>query len=458
MNVDQRNVLERLGQVETADVGRVFREYLRGVSREMLAEVMAEEVHALCGPPYRPDPDASYYRAGSAPGYAYMESRREPTSRPRVRRHMVGQASEEVELTSYRAAQDRSEAHRLLIEAMLAAGSTRKVGKLVGGQRGISRSQLSRLWRQVGREKLAELRHRPLLVDEKDKRRDWLAVMLDGIVLAEDLVAVVAVGITVDGYKAVLDFELGASENVSTAKTLMDRLIRRGFRVAENRPLLAVLDGSKALRKATMKHFPDARIQRCLVHKERNLKRHLARRHWEELHDLFDRLRKAQGAEAAVEVVGELDAFLAPKNLAALNSLHEAGADLIRVHLLDAPSTVHGTFLSTNLIENMINNVRRSSCRVNRWRPETDQAARWLATGLLAAEQGFRRVPNYRDLATLVKHLEGKRDAKNLINLREELPDWLAEPESTDEIDGNEAASVGIDVDTTDKVTVGSGG
>lgn len=429
MNVDQRNVLERLGQVETADVGRVFREYLRGVSREMLAEVMAEEVRSLCGPAYRPDPDTSCYRAGTALGYAYIESRREPTSRPRVRRCMTGQASQEVELTSYRAAQDRSEAHRLLIEAMLAAGSTRKVGKLIDGQRGSSRSQLSRLWRQVGRERFAELRHRPLVADGNGNRRDWLAIMLDGIVLAKDLVAVVAVGITVDGCKAVLDFELGASENVSTAETLMVRLIRRGFRAAKNRPLLAVLDGSKALRKATVKHFPNARIQRCLVHKERDLKRYLARRHWEELHDLFDRLRKAQGAEAAVEVVEELDAFLAPKNLAALNSLHEAGADLIRMHLLDTPSTVHGTLLSTNLIENMIHNIRRSSRRVNRWRPETDQPARWLATGLLAAEEGFRRVPNYRDLDTLVKHLAEKRDVKNLANLREELPDWLAELE-----------------------------
>jgi len=128
------------------------------------------------------------------------------------------------------------------------------------------------------------------------------------------------------------------------------------------------------------------------------------------------------------------------------------------MHLLDTPSTVHGTLLSTNLIENMINNIRRSSRRVNRWRPETDQPARWLATGLLVAEEGFRRVPSYRDLATLVKHLEGKRDAKNMINLREELPDWLVEPGAEDEIDENEAASVGIDIATTDKVTVGSRG
>jgi len=458
MKVNQRNVLERLGQVEAADVGRVFREYLRGVGREMLMKVMTDEVEMLCGPVYYPDPDASCYRAGSAAGYAYMESRRETVQRPRVRQHTDEGTAEEVELQSYRAAQDPSEAHRLLIEAVLAAGSMRKVGKLVNHQRGSSRSQLSRLWREVGREKFAQLRHRSLAEDERGKAMAWLALMLDGIVLGANLVAIVAVGILVDGRKQVLDFELGASENAATAEALLERLIGRGFCIAENRPLLVVLDGSKALRKATTKSFPNARIQRCLVHKERDLRRHLPRRHWEELHDLFDRLRKAQGAEAAIEVLEELDWFLAPKNLLARNSLHEAGADLIRLHLLEAPSTVHGTLLSTNLIENMINNIRRSSRRVNRWRPETDQPARWLSTGLLAAEEGFRRIPNYRDLTTLANHLEDERDAKNLVELRGRLPEWLVEPEPPEEADENETASADTTSGVTDKVIVGSRG
>jgi len=456
MSVDQGNVLERLGQVEAEDVGQVFREYLRGVSREMLTKVMTDEIEALCGPAYRPDTEASCYRSGSAPGYAYMESRREAVQRPRVRRRKAKGTTEEVELRSYRAAQDPGEVHRLLIEAMLAAGSMRKVGKLMNRQRGTSRSQLSRLWCEVGREKFAELRHRSLAEDEDGKAMDWLALMLDGIELTADLVAIVAVGILVDGRKRVLDFELGASENASTAEVLLARLIRRGFRIAENRPLLVVLDGSKALRKATTKHFPNARIQRCLVHKERDLKRYLPRRHWEELHDLFDRLRKAQGAEAAIEVLEELDRFLAPKNLAARNSLHEAGADLIRVHLLDAPSTVHGTLLSTNLIENMINNIRRSSRRVNRWRPETDQPARWLATGLLVAEEGFRRIPNYRDLPALTIRLVEKRDKENLRALRDKLPDWLVEAVPPEETDAKEPPSADTEIDTADKVTVGS--
>lgn len=456
MNVDQGNVLERLGQVEAEDVGRVFREYLRGVSREMLAKAMTDEIDMLCGPAYGREAETICYRAGSAPGYAYMESRREPVQRPRARRLTEEGTTEEVPLQSYRAAQDPSEAHRLLIEAMLAAGSTRKVGKVVRHQRGSSRSQLSRLWREVGREKFVQLRSRSLAEGEDGKALDWLAVMLDGISLASDLVSIVAVGIMADGRKRVLDFELGASENFSTAEALMDRLICRGFRATEGRPLLAVLDGSDALRKAVVKHFPNARIQRCLVHKERNLKRYLPRRHWEDLHDLFDRLRKAQGAEAAVEVLGELDRFLAPKNLAARNSLHEAGLDLIRVQLLDAPSTVNGTLLSTNLIENAINNIRRSSRRVNRWRAETDQPARWLATGLLTAEEGFRRLPNYRDLTALTIGLAEKRDEKNLTALYDRLPDWLAEAASLENPDEKERASADIEIDIADKVTVGS--
>ena len=458
MTVNQSNLLERLRQVEAEDAGRVFRDYLRGVSREMLAEVMLEEVKALCGPAYRPDPEASCYRSGSAPGYAYMESRREPIQRPRVRRSNEEGATEEVELESYRAAQDPSETHRLLIEAMSAAGSTRQVGKLVNHQPGSSRSQLSRLWQEAGREKLAELRHRSLAKDDEGKPMDWLALMLDGVVLADDLVALVAVGILVDGRKRVLDFELGASESLATAQALVGRLIQRGFRAAADRPLLVVLDGSTALRRATTSHFPNARIQRCLVHKERNVKRYLPRRYWEELHDLFDRLRKVEGAEAAIETLEELDQFLAVKNLAARNSLHEAGADLIRLHLLDAPATVQRTFLSTNVIENMINNIRRSSRRVNRWRAETDQPARWLSIGLLTAEEGFQRVSNYRDLPVVTIRLEENRDEENLRTLHDKLPGWLVEAESPGQTDAQESAPAGSLIDTADKVTVGSRG
>ena len=422
--MDKGSVLQALGQVSAEEAGEVFREYLRGAAREMLVGVMAEEVTTLCGAAYHPSEEGEFYRAGSAEGYAYVESRREDMVRPRVRRRVGDDTTQEVTLESYRAAQDASEAQRLLLEALVGR-SMRRVGKVVNKQRGSSKSTVSRLWQKVGREKFAQLRRRPLGVDSDGKPRDWLALMLDGVVLAKDMLAVVAIGITVEGWKVVLDFELGASENVTTASAVVARIVQRGFAPSGNRPLLAVLDGSDALRKAVVKHFPDARVQRCLVHKARNLKRYLARQEWPELEEYFSWLRKVQGGEAALEVLLELDKFLERKNKSAHESLHEAGLDLIRVHLLDTPSTLHVSFLSTNMIENTFRNFRYESGRVNRWRAETDQAMRWLATGLLAAEEGYHRLSHYRDLSVLVAHLATRKDEKNLEALQEKLPNWL---------------------------------
>ena len=422
--MNKGSVLQALGQVSAEEAGKVFREYLRGATREMLAGVMTEEVRRLCEEAYHPNEEGRYYRAGSAEGYAYVESRREDIVRPRVRRREGDDATQEVTLESYAAAQDASEAHRLLLEALV-GGSTRRVGNVVHSQRGSSKSSMSRLWQKVGREKFAQLRGRPLDVDSDGKPRDWLALMLDGVALAKDVLAVVAIGITVEGWKVVLDFEIGASESATVATAVVGRIVKRGFVPRGGRPLLAVLDGSDALRKAVVKHFPDARIQRCLVHKERNLKKYLARRYWPELERYFGRLRKVQGGEAALEVIVELDRFLAGKNKAAQESLHEAGRDLMQVHLLDTPATLHVSFLSTNMIENTFRNFRHESGRVNRWRAETDQAMRWLATGLLTAEEGFHRLSHYGDLSVLVDHLATRKDEKALEALREKLPDWL---------------------------------
>ena len=134
--------------------------------------------------------------------------------------------------------------------------------------------------------------------------------MLDGIHLSKDQLAIVAIGITSDGHKHVLDFELGSSESAEVARDLMRRLIKRGFHC--DRRLLAVLDGSDALRSVVKESFPDSVIQRCLVHKERNIRAKLSKRHWGELIRLFKRLREVQGKQAAEEGVRELATVLRP--------------------------------------------------------------------------------------------------------------------------------------------------
>ena len=421
--MDNSSVIEVLGQAEFGTAGEIFRDYVRTATQGIVLDVMAEELERLCGPRYRPDADSEFMRAGTAEGYVYIEADREQITRPRVRRENPDGTTSEVQLESYTAAQDRSEFKRLMLNSILAAGSQSKTGKVVNNQRGSSASQISRLFQQHGRERFAELRRRRLDCDDNGECYDWLGLMVDGVVLSKDITAIVAVGITMHGDKIVLDFEIGSGENYEVALALVKRVQNRGFAPPEGRPLLAVLDGSEALRKAVKAIFSTSLFQRCLIHKERNLRRYLAKKDWATMTELMDRLRKAQGPEAGILALCELDEFLADKNSSARDSLHEGGLDLITVHLLDVPATLNQSLTNTNMIENVIHNFRRTSGRVCRWQAQTDQAARWLATGLTEAEKGFRKISHSRDLSELAEALESGCYYATLKEYQGDLPE-----------------------------------
>jgi len=389
-------LLETLGQVSSTDAGEVFRTHLRGCVLEMISEVMAQEVSELCGAKHQPS-DNDCFRNGSSSGRVIVDSEREAIVRPRVRRRDEN-GSKEVTLETYQAARCPQQLHRSIILALVAGVSTREVSQVRPNSPGVSKSNVSRLWQSVGHKFVDELRGQDLT------EKDWAILMLDGIRLSKDQLAIVAIGITADGHKHVLDFDLGGSENMEVCRALMRRLSKRGFHC--KRRLLAVLDGSDALRTAVKEFFSDAVIQRCLVHKERNIRAKLSKRHWGELARLFRRLREVQGRQAGEEVVAELVAFLKPLNAEALKSLHEAGEELIALHRLNAPSTLHRNLLSTNAIENSFRNTRRKLGRVTRFRSETDQATRWLAFALTEVEKGFKRISGYKDLPQLIKALE----------------------------------------------------
>ncbi|MBM4165186.1 MAG: IS256 family transposase [Lentisphaerae bacterium] len=405
--MDTRVLLRQVGLDRISDIGATtFRDFVRDAMREMIARVMAEEVHQLCGARYRPETGARRYRAGSSPGYVLHDGQRMEVVRPRVRERTPAEATTEVKLATYEAAQDPTVLQGHLLEALRCGVSSREQKRLRGDRTpGTSRSEVSRLWLAEGKRLLGEFRSRRI------ERDDWLALLLDGLALGGDLLAVVALGIAADGTKMLLDFEIGASENAEVAKGLLARLQARNFRPAAGCRLLSVLDGSDALKQAVVAYWPEAVTQRCLVHKERNLRRYLPKRHWGELAGLFDRLRKAQGEKAGREALRAIEAFLADKNAAALASFHEAGEDLIAVHKLEVPATLNGSLLSTNLIENPFRNVRRKIGRVTRWRAETDQPSRWLSYALLEAERGFRRIRHHGDLPQLAAALKRKECA-----------------------------------------------
>jgi putative transposase len=395
--MEQFSELRQLGQIDSSEAGEFFRAFLRGKVRESLVSIMAEEVGELCGPRHRPAADADCQRAGSAKGAVLHEGRREEVVRPRVRRTKSDSKTEEVHLATYESAKEPGQLDAMLVAALMAGASGREMKCVHPGSPKTSKSSVSRLWAKEGVKLVTQLRERDIASQE------WLVLMLDGIRLSKEQLAVVALGVTADGAKHILDFELGGSENLEVCRDLVSRLVTRGFTAPHG--LLAVLDGAAALKNAVLAFFSDAVIQRCLVHKERNIRSRLSKRDWAELARLFKRLREVEGEVAGREAYAEIEGFLEGKNASALESLREAGDEVTALHRLNVPSTLHVSLLSTNLIENSFRNTRRKLGRVTRFRAETNQASRWLAAALLDVEKGFRRLIGYKDLPRLSEAL-----------------------------------------------------
>jgi transposase-like protein len=394
--MDKSKVLEALCQAPSEAIGAVFQDCMREIVKQSFVSIMLSEATSLCGAFYRPGKGKLHRRGGSANGFFRLEGRKIAVKRPRVTKKGGGEAK----LLSYSAGKSGDEVKKLIIEALAAGVSSREVGRLLPDSGRSSSTSASRLWAEEGLRRLDELRGREL------SGEDFFCLMLDGVVLSEDLTALVALGITVDGRKMMLDFEIGSSENQEVCESLLNRLLRRGFEDPKERRLLVVLDGSVPLRKGVLRRFDNPVLQRCQIHKQRNIRGVLSRKHHSELAEMFKLLRSKSGAERAREVLGEIDAFLSQKSSKAIKSLREAGEDLISLQTLGCPKELHSTLLNTNAIENSINNIRRKTRRVKRWRAETDQAERWTAYGMLEAERGFRRIKGHGKIKELLEKLK----------------------------------------------------
>jgi transposase-like protein len=354
---------------------------------------MAEEVEALCGPRYRPDSQSVYHRAGSETGIAYLDGGKESIRRPRVRHETSG----EVRLASYEAASSPMGLFDHVVATVAQGLSVRGVERAM--DKALSKSTVSRMWAEKSREQLELLRNR-CLADT-----DWLAILIDGVWLTRELCVVVAVGIDIEGKKQVLDFEQGHSENTTVVSELISRLAQRGVKANEQRRLLMLRDGSAAIAAAVKRMWPEAVQQECLVHAHSNLRDKLRRRDRADLDLRFKALREAQGVLAGEEAFDELLDFVSERNAAAAMVLRQRRDSLLAFHRLDVPSTLNITFLSTNLIENVLRNWREATGNIKRWNEKEDMVSRWMASGLLWAEAGFRKVRGHEDLPRLAQAL-----------------------------------------------------
>ena len=398
--MNKHNKPAATAQAPAAENREVFLTYLRDSLRTVAEQMLLEEVTALCGESHYPQPGASYRRAGSESGACYVGGRREAILRPRVRKQAGDGTETEHMLASYAAMRSPGNNAAAVVTAMGAGMSTRSQEWASEGV--MSKSAASRHWIEATAAKITELRERDL------RKMTFFGLMLDGVALGRGAVVVIALGLLCTGEKILLDFEVGASENTAVSTALVVRLQRRGFGPPPGSRLFAVLDGAAALQAAALALWPDALIQRCVVHKERNLYSYLRKGDYAEAARLWKRLRLAQGEVAGREALADLQRFLLPLNAAAAASLAEAGEELITLHKLNVPATLHASLLSTNAIENVMRNYRAQTAKVSRWRLETNQISRWTATALLQVERGFHRIKGYADLPVLLAALAGE--------------------------------------------------
>ena len=372
-----------------------------GAGLQIMQALMDADVTELAGPKGRHDEARRAVRHGRERGSVTLGGRRVPITRPRVR---AADGAGELPVASYELFSSTEILGRMAMERMLAGLSTRRypVGLEPVGERvdetasATSKSAVSRKFVAMTETALAELLSRDL------SGLDLVALMIDGVHFAESC-CVVALGIGLDGVKHPLALVEGSTENATLVTELLVGLRDRGLDVT--RPMFVGLDGSKALRKAVVDVLDRPVIQRCQLHKIRNVKDHLPQR----LRSSVGRkMTDAYHAGSALEAEAALLALakeLDRTHPGAAASLREGLDETLTVLRLNVPPTLARTLRSTNCIESMISVCREHAANVKRWR-DGQMALRWCAAGMVEAGKQFRRVNGHLHLPTLRAALE----------------------------------------------------
>jgi transposase-like protein len=223
---------------------------------------------------------------------------------------------------------------------------------------------------------------------------------------------VVALGIGIDGTKHPLALEEGDTENTTVVKDLLAGLRDRGLDTTK--PTLFVLDGAKALHAGVKAVFDRPVIQRCQLHKIRNVEAKLPDRL---ARTVTAKMRAAYRSDNALTAESDLRALVADLKKAhpgAAGSLLEGLEETLTVVRLGMPPTLRSTLRSTNPIESMIEIARDHSRNVKRWR-DGEMVVRWCAAGMLEAAKQFRRVKGHLHLRALRTQLDAHFDVTPIV-------------------------------------------
>jgi transposase-like protein len=367
--------------------------FIIGEGMKALDQVLEEDRVALCGPAYSKGIEGDPVRWGFTEGRLPFGGQRVVVRKPRVRK-----GDEEVDLPTWDAFSDEDPLDERALEQLVLGVSTRGYSRSLEtlppelDPHGTSKSAASRHFVATTQEQLDAWLEKDL------SELPIVAVMLDGIIVAKHTV-IVALGIDETGIKHPLGLYLGETENAVICGELLDNLIERGIDPLSS--YLFVIDGSKALRKAIRTRFGShALVQRCQKHKRENVLGHLPKELHVSVGKALGDAYKSSSKKAAKARLKKLAKQLMDDHPDAAASITEGLEETLTVKGLGLSKLLEKVLATTNAIENLNGTIRRVSKRVKRWRGGT-MIKRWVAAGILEAQQGFHRVKGYKGLPLL---------------------------------------------------------
>jgi putative transposase len=385
---------------DPAELRALLEQQLQGAAQQFVYGLMLQEVQELCGTFYQRTRQSQegVYRAGSDPGSVKLQGQRLKVKKPRLK-----QAGREVPLRSYQALQGFDLLQPDVLAHLLKGVSTRDYDPLlkqVSGGLGLKKSSVSKAFVRGSRQALDQLRGRDL------SKKRLCAVFIDAIVFSGRRV-VVALGLDSFGQRLVLGLREGTTENAEVCQDLLQTLLGRGLDVS--RPLLFVIDGGKGARRAIRNVLGERHpVQRCTVHKARNIEAYLPEKAHLEFRSRWFKLHRLERYSEAKRDYDSLRRWLSRMSHEGLNSLDEAQEETLTVVRLGTGRTLRRSLHSTNMIEGLFDKVRMRTRRVKNWKRGSDQILRWTAACLLDIEPKWCRIHGYFEIDAFLTRMQGE--------------------------------------------------
>ena len=317
------------------------------------------------------------------------------TSKLKLMRPRLRGPAGEVPIPGYAALAGDANLSRRIADVLACNVSTRKYARAMyrcADEMGISKSAVSRHFVKDSAQALAQLMNRDF------GQTDLVAIDVDGLVVSQHRI-VAAIGVDGGGAKHLLGMVCGSSENAKVVKDLLESLHERGVDLNVER--LWVIDGAKALRSAIdQKCGAAARVQRCRIHKIRNVVERLPKDKAEQTRWVMVQAMKGD-AKTGIERLKSHARHLKAQYPDAAASLLEGIEELFTINKLGVSGELARCLATTNVIESPNSVVRRVSGRVTRYR-DAQMAMRWTAAGFLEAEKSFRRLRGYQQIPALI--------------------------------------------------------